>query len=116
GVGVAGAASGSARTRRGVEAGEHHHRLHRPGGRELHGRGVTVVSSMCPSAQPDMAGCQVLGVIGGTGDAPRVAYVDEPLLASAEVLALAGPIGPTRVLRLAAACEESACTHFDGND
>jgi hypothetical protein len=63
-----------------------------------------------------MPGCQVLGVIAGTPEAPRVAYLDEPLPASPEVLALSGPFGPTRVLRLAATCEEAACTHFDGHD
>lgn len=70
----------------------------------------------CPSAQPDMPGSRVLGVIGGTADAPEVAYLNEFLPVSGEVLAMAGSVKPTQVLRFAAPCEEKKCCHFDGTD
>ena len=73
-----------------------------PGGGEL-----------CPSAQPDMQGAIVLGVLGGDAGRPQVHYLNQRLPADAAILARAGP-SPTRVLRLAARCEESKCSHFDG--
>jgi hypothetical protein len=72
-------------------------------------------SLLCPSAQPDMPDAAVLGVMGGTADAPQLAYMVERLSVSEDVLALAGPAKPTEVFRFAAPCEEMACRHFDGN-
>lgn len=69
---------------------------------------------MCPSAQPDMNDCEVLGVVSGTPERPRTAYVTERLPVTADVLRLADPVPPTAVFRLAARCEESKCAHFDG--
>ena len=70
---------------------------------------------LCPSAQPDMQDPIVLGVLGGDAAHPEVFYLNERLPADAAILARAGP-APTRVLRLAARCEESKCSHFDGAD
>jgi hypothetical protein len=63
-----------------------------------------------------MAGARVFGVRRAGPDGARTAYLDRPVEATAEVLALAGPVVPTQVLRLAATCEESRCSHFDGTD
>ena len=68
---------------------------------------------MCPSAPAEIKGSRVLGVAGGTLEAPEVSYLNEFLPVNDEVLALAGPV-PTRVLRFAAPCQESKCCHFDG--
>jgi hypothetical protein len=70
----------------------------------------------CPSAQPGMTDVQVLGVANGTPAAPRIAYLNETLPASAEVLEAAAPFPATQVLRLAAKCEEHRCAHFDGHN
>jgi hypothetical protein len=70
----------------------------------------------CPSAQPDMAEAQVLGVVGGKPDAPRVAYLNADLPVGPDVLALAEDVPPTRVFRFAARCEERKCSHYDGTD
>jgi hypothetical protein len=43
-------------------------------------------------------------------------YVNRHVPASAEVLAMAAPLNPTEVFRLAAICEEHKCPHFDGAD
>ncbi|MBI2689103.1 MAG: nitrogen fixation protein [Acidobacteria bacterium] len=78
---------------------------------------VQIRGQMCPSAQPEMRDARVLGVIGGTADAPMVAYLNEPVAASEEVLALAdGARHPADVMRFAARCEESKCCHYDGKN
>jgi hypothetical protein len=61
-----------------------------------------------------MEGSVVFGVIGGTADEPRVAYLDKPQPVSDELLALAEPVLPTEVFRFAAPCAGSGCQHFDG--
>jgi hypothetical protein len=70
----------------------------------------------CPSAQPGMANCQVLGVLTECEEGPRLSYLNERLAVTDEVLAMAAPAKPTKVFRFAATCEESKCTHFDGHD
>ena len=71
---------------------------------------------LCPSAQPEMPGSRIFGVMGGTADEPQLGYLDEPTAATPELLALAEPVKPTEVFRLAAPCVEHACCHFDGHD
>ena len=60
----------------------------------------------CPSAQPVMAGGVVFGVVGGTVDEPRVAYLAEPLPVTPDLVALAEPVEPTEVFRFGAPCAE----------
>jgi len=74
------------------------------------------MSKLCPSAQPGMDQCRVLGVVRRDGPAPMLEYVNRHVPASAEVLAMAAPLNPTEVFRLAAICEEHKCPHFDGAD
>jgi hypothetical protein len=68
----------------------------------------------CPSAQPDMEGARVFGVISGTVQEPRVAYLKAEAVVTRAMLAKAAPADPTHVFRFAAACEEARCVHFDG--
>lgn len=68
----------------------------------------------CPSAQPGMGDVQILGVVSHDGDAPRLAYLDEPVAATPAILKLAAPVAVSEVFRLSARCEEKKCTHFDG--
>jgi hypothetical protein len=68
----------------------------------------------CPSAQPEMEGSRILGVIGGPAEALQLAYLNEHLPVTEELLATAAPAKPLQVFRIAAKCEESACCHFDG--
>jgi hypothetical protein len=69
---------------------------------------------MCPSAQPEMEGSRVLGVVGGTPEAPELAYLNQYLPVTEEVIAMTHPAKPTQVMRFAAPCQEKACCHFDG--
>jgi hypothetical protein len=66
----------------------------------------------CPSAQPGMDDVFVLGVIEVAGGRSKVAYLEERVPFTPEIAALAGPVSPTRVMRLAARCEENRCVHF----
>lgn len=71
---------------------------------------------MCPSAQPHMEGAFVFGVLGGTMEERRVGYLPQRVPLTEEVAALAGPVRPTEVFRIAAPCAGSGCLHFDGHD
>jgi len=69
---------------------------------------------VCPSAQPDMDDAEVLGVLEGGPDAPRLSYLVDRVRVTDELLAQTGKVSPTRVFRFAATCEEKSCSHFDG--
>ena len=71
---------------------------------------------LCPSAQPHLDGARLFGIVGGTPQEPRVGYLTELLDVTDELLALAGPVGPTEVFRFAAPCAMDGCRHFDGCD
>jgi hypothetical protein len=71
---------------------------------------------LCPSARPELEGSTVLGVVGGTAEQPRVAYLAEPRPVTPEVLALSGAVSPTAIFRFGAPCAGHACKHFDGTD
>ena len=74
------------------------------------------MSKLCPSAQPGMDNCRILGVVQHDGPAPKIVYLTEILPATDEVLALASPLKATEVFRLSATCAEHKCPHFDGAD
>ena len=67
----------------------------------------------CPSAQPDMVDARIFGVVAGTADAPRVAYLKAEAAITDEMLGALGELEPTQVFRYAARCEESRCAQFD---
>jgi hypothetical protein len=69
-------------------------------------------SLSCPSAQPDMEGARVFGVIGGTPEAPRVAYLTGGATVDPTTLSTLGSIKATEVFRFAARCEENRCVHY----
>ena len=74
------------------------------------------MSKLCPSAQPGMDNCNVLGVVHHDGPRPLLVYLKHPVPATDDVLAMAAPLKPTEVFRLSATCAEGACPHFDGAD
>ncbi|KQP21783.1 hypothetical protein [Pseudorhodoferax sp. Leaf267] len=71
---------------------------------------------LCPSAHPDMAGARVFAVVGGSADAPRADYLEHPVPLTDAVRALAGPVDPAEVFRMASPCVGSACHHFDDGE
>jgi hypothetical protein len=71
---------------------------------------------LCPSAQPGMDNCRVLGVISHDTPKPMLLYLKEPIAATSDVLQMAAPLRPTEVFRLSATCATHKCPHFDGAD
>jgi hypothetical protein len=69
----------------------------------------------CPSAQPNMQDARIFGVIGGSAEEPRIAYLKESAVVDPSALEQLGPLEPTQVFRFAARCEESRCVHFNGS-
>lgn len=69
---------------------------------------------LCPSAQPDMEGARIFGVVSGSPDAPRVAYLAPGLEIDGDVARGLGDLAPTQVFRFAAKCEQGRCCHFEG--
>lgn len=61
-----------------------------------------------------MQDAQVLGVVSGPPEAPRLAYLNAHLPVSEELLKSTEPVPAIKVMRFAARCEELKCTHFDG--
>jgi len=70
---------------------------------------------MCPSAQPDMEGARIIGVLSGEPDAPQVAYLERGVEVDLSVTDQLGELAPSEVFRFAAKCETSRCCHFDGS-
>ncbi|HEY9608887.1 MAG TPA: nitrogen fixation protein [Allocoleopsis sp.] len=77
----------------------------------------TNASPLCPSTtHPEQRESVVFGVVGGTVESPRLAYLREPQPVTDELLAVSGSVAPTEVFRFAAPCAGSGCKHFDGTD
>jgi Cobalamin biosynthesis protein CobN and related Mg-chelatases len=71
---------------------------------------------LCPSAQPEMKGSIILGVVGGSAEEPRLGFLSQPQPVTEQVLALAEGVKPTEIFRFAAPCAGTSCVHFDGKD
>lgn len=69
---------------------------------------------LCPSAQPDMEGARIFGVLSGTPEEPRVAYLTPGVEVDGDVALGLGELAPTQVFRYAARCGQGRCCHFDG--
>jgi len=61
-----------------------------------------------------MKDLRLIGVVTLDEGAQRVAYLNEAVSMTEELLASAAPAEPREVFRMAAHCEESRCTHFNG--
>lgn len=70
-------------------------------------------SLLCPSAHPDMAGARVFAVVGGSAGQPRADYLAQAVPLTDEIRALAGPVDPAELFRVASPCVQGACQHFD---
>ena len=70
---------------------------------------------LCPSANPQDASARVFAVIGGTPTQARASYLDRALPLTADIQALADPVNPAEVFRVAAPCVAMACEHFNAS-
>lgn len=67
---------------------------------------------LCPSARAKSPEAQIIGVIGGSPEKPRVRPVIKPFAVTQELLALSAPASPEEVFRIAAPCADVQCAHF----
>lgn len=70
----------------------------------------------CPSAMEDDADPVVFGVVCGTPERPRVAYLDQPQPLTAELKALCAPASPAEVLRISTPCVAERCKHWHNSN
>jgi hypothetical protein len=71
-------------------------------------------SLMCPSAEPEMDGSLIFGIVTGTPEQPELVHLPQVKEIPPELLTLESPVKPTEIFRIAAPCVENNCTHFDG--
>lgn len=69
----------------------------------------------CPSVQATAEGAQIYGVVTGSPEARRVAYLTRLRPVTPELLALTGAAKPAEIYRAAAPCMNGGCRHFAGN-
>lgn len=69
---------------------------------------------MCPSADPEMSGSVIFGVVLGTPEEPHLVHLDRVKPVPPELLTLDSPVEPTEIFRIGATCIEGGCMHFDG--
>jgi hypothetical protein len=72
------------------------------------------LKALCPSARPDMEGARVYGVVLGTREMARTAYLDQVRSVNPEMLALSSSVPASEIFRIAAPCVGHKCQHFDG--
>jgi hypothetical protein len=70
---------------------------------------------LCPSARGHPGASVLIGVVGGTPEAPRITPTVSALEVTPELLALAAPVSPTEVFRFASSCQGCACPHFSND-
>jgi hypothetical protein len=76
----------------------------------------STTSLMCPSADTEMPGSVIFGIVVGTPAEPHVVHLDRVKPIPPELLALDAPVKPTEIFRIAATCIETSCQHFDGTN
>jgi hypothetical protein len=68
---------------------------------------------LCPSGCAEQPGAQVFAIVGAGADG-QAGYLDRPVPADEGVLALAAPLPPASVYRVAVPCAADGCSHFEG--
>ena len=68
--------------------------------------------TLCPSAQHDWEGSQIIGVVGGNADEPEVVYLKSPQPLTDELLEQSHPVTPAEVFRFSAPCACNSCVHY----
>jgi hypothetical protein len=76
----------------------------------------TVETTLCPSSQPNLDNVVVFGVVEGTVEEPRVAYLEQVQPLNEELQPSSSSVKATEMMRLASSCYEKGCVHFDGSD
>ena len=74
------------------------------------------MAKLCPSAQPGMDQCRVLGVVRHDARRGRWSYAESAARGDTGCARDGRAAQTTEVFRLAATCAEHRCPHFDGAD
>jgi hypothetical protein len=61
-----------------------------------------------------MDGAEVFGIAVSGESGPEVAWLEQPVPLTPELLAKTGDVDPQRIFRMSAPCAASDCLHFDG--
>ena len=69
---------------------------------------------LCPSAEADMEGSVIFGIVAGTPEQPKLFHLRETKQVPPALVSLESPVKPTEIFRIAANCINESCTHFDG--
>jgi hypothetical protein len=77
--------------------------------------GDTPAELLCPSARGHPGASVLIGVVGGTPEAPRVTPTEVALEVTPELLNMASPVSPSEVFRFASSCQGCACPHFSND-
>jgi hypothetical protein len=66
----------------------------------------------CPSSRADSPQSAVFAIVDNRGDFPIIRYLDRPINATPEVLALTEGEDPNQVFRFTTPCQGDRCGHF----
>lgn len=66
----------------------------------------------CPSATSKAVGPEIFGVLRMVGRSAQISYLERPVAARPDLLALAKPIVPEQIFRFTAPCAGEQCANF----
>lgn len=70
------------------------------------------ISLACPSSRADSPHSAVFGIVDNRGTFPIIRYLERPVPATAEVLALTEGDPPNQVFRFTSPCQNARCANF----
>jgi hypothetical protein len=70
---------------------------------------------LCPSSAAEMEDSVIFGIVLGTPEEPHVLHLNQVKPIPQELLDLDAPVKPAEIFRIAGACSESDCKHYDGS-
>lgn len=67
---------------------------------------------LCPSGAAELPGAEIFAIVGA-GEGGAVGYLDRTVPVDEKALALAAPLAPANVYRVAVPCAAGGCVHFE---
>jgi hypothetical protein len=67
---------------------------------------------VCPAAPPHWTRAAAFAVVVGTPERPALAYLEQPVPATPELLAKASPATPREIFRFSSSCHKDSCPHW----
>jgi hypothetical protein len=66
----------------------------------------------CPAAPPHWSRAAAFAVVVGTPERPELAYLEQPVPVTPELLAKALPATPREIFRFSSSCHKDSCPHW----